>query len=267
MGSDKKSPTLSAADTSLNVAPTENVEEGDAYNVVSSTGSSTTTVTSEMTIPTEPSSFVVVPSLNDEPRSASVSTLYHKLNASLTDTSQAMNHGELITYFANILHDEQKAPCPLAVLERGLNILAIISEEWAATDVAPNYKLIHILDVTIDKLSESDTKTLYRTLSALSRCDSWLELEYCGHLFEISTVLWALQVGIQKLALGWESGETIVETMYRVEGLHLGTRLNILRHREALISLARGFRKWGVKVRTLVEADEEAVMESVDLST
>jgi hypothetical protein len=77
----------------------------------------------------------------------------------------------------------------------------------------PNYKLIHILNVTIDKLSELDTKTLYRLLTALSGCNSWLELENREHLFEVSAVLWVLQASPRELAIGWELGETIVETM------------------------------------------------------
>jgi hypothetical protein len=52
-----------------------------------------------------------------------------------------------------------------------------------------------------------------------------------------------------------------------VEGGYHAATMNIPGYKDAFVSFVKGLRKWGVKVRALVEVDEEAIMESVDMST
>jgi len=144
------------------------------------------------------------------------------------------------------------------LLIRGFGILADISGQWSNTEQAANDTLQHIMSVSITALSDPDTKALYQVLSTLAGSDSWLDLEYREHMFHIGAVVWALRVGPRGLAIGWEEGQTFVETLYAAEQEYLATHAGVIGHKVALLKFAQHFRAWGVRVRKMVEAVEEA---------
>ena len=145
-----------------------------------------------------------------------------------------------------------------AVLTRGFGILANISGEWSNTGPATNDTLQHIMSVSVGELPDSDTKALYHVLSTLAGSDSWLDLEYREHMFQIGAVVWALRVGPRGLAIGWEEGQTFVETLYAAEQEYLAAHAGVVGHKVALLKFAQHFRAWGVRVRKMVEAVKEA---------
>jgi hypothetical protein len=110
--------------------------------------------------------------------------------------------------------------------------------------------------VHVELLSVPDAKALYHVLSALAGYNSFLDVEYREHLFEIGVFVWALRIGPRGLAQGWEDALTTVEVLYAAEQQCLAAYCHVDGYMETLDDLGKGLRAWGVKVRSMIDAGE-----------
>ena len=73
----------------------------------------------------------------------------------------------------------------------------------------------------IKRLPAANQSLFFYVLEVLFGSENWMELDYDDDDFEVSTILWALQVGAQGLARGWTQGQTPVEIFLGAEGTYL----------------------------------------------
>jgi len=101
--------------------------------------------------------------------------------------------------------------------------------------------------------SESNQKALYHVLGTFVGYSCWLDADQCIQGFKTTPLLWALQLGPRGLASGWEEDMATIDILYRAECKYLAEP-----HDGAAIQeFVQAFRAWGVKMRRLIDAEEE----------
>ncbi|KAH3904375.1 hypothetical protein HBH56_235200 [Parastagonospora nodorum] len=232
---------IKSAITSTKNNPKEAVTPADLQSIASSSGYLTPSVTSEMTAPSRGHSFVVVPGASQD---------------SFLLTVDSLSKAKLIEYCIEQLFLAQKTTAfkhTHHVLSCGLELLSKISREWESSSLPPPATFKFMMNNVLGCSSESNQKALYHVLSTLVGYSCWLDADQHIQGFKTAPLLWALQLGPRGLARGWEEDKATIDILYRTECRYLAED-----HDEAAIrDFIQAFRAWGVKMRRLVDAEED----------
>ncbi|KAH4061766.1 hypothetical protein HBI67_196830 [Parastagonospora nodorum] len=232
---------IKSAITSTKNNPKEAIKPADLQSIASSSGYFTPSVTSAMTVPSRGHSFVVVPGASQD---------------SFLLTVDSLSKAKLIEYCIEQLFLKQKTTAfkhTHHVLSRGLELLSKISREWESSSLPPPARFKFMMNNVLGCSSESNQKALYHVLSTLVGYSCWLDADQHIQGFKTAPLLWALQLGPRGLARGWEEDKATIDILYHTECRYLAE----VHDEAALRDFIQAFRAWGVKMRRLVDAEED----------
>ncbi|KAF2025785.1 hypothetical protein EK21DRAFT_92970 [Setomelanomma holmii] len=200
-------------------ATTTDHDRGHGIHTASSSGHSTPTVTTEITLSSRRHSFVVIPGSDEDFMPISV-TLNGIEDIVCNNACQSLDHTQLLEHCVEYLFLDQRTTAfkhTHATLQQGFQILAYISNEWTPPWERSSDDLGHVVSVWLSELSEPDSQALYHVLSTLAGYSISLDVQLGDTRLEISIFLWALRLGPRGLAQGWEDGQTTIEALYAAE--------------------------------------------------